>query len=259
MTDFSQQTDKILRVNNLRLAYGDYEVLKGVSFHALRGECLVVMGGSGCGKSTLLKSMVGLLEPLDGEITVDSQNVWSLDVHVQETVLRKFGVLFQGGALWGSMNLLENVSLPLEIYTDLNPSEIEGLARYKLNLVGLSGYSEFYPAQLSGGMKKRAGLARAMALDPDILFLDEPSAGLDPVNSHRLDNLINELKESLGITFVVVTHELASIFDIADYSIFLDGKKKTLVDQGKPADLRENSKFEEVRAFLHRGIPTLEK
>ena len=259
MTDFSQQTDKILRVNNLRLAYGDYEVLKGVSFHALRGECLVVMGGSGCGKSTLLKSMVGLLEPLDGEITVDSQNVWSLDVDVQEAVVRKFGVLFQGGALWGSMNLLENVSLPLEIYTDLNPSEIEGLARYKLNLVGLSGYSEFYPAQLSGGMKKRAGLARAMALDPDILFLDEPSAGLDPVNSHRLDNLINELKESLGITFVVVTHELASIFDIADYSIFLDGKKKTLVDQGKPADLRENSKFEEVRAFLHRGIPALEK
>ena len=259
MTDFSQQTDKILRVNNLRLAYGDYEVLKGVSFHALRGECLVVMGGSGCGKSTLLKSMVGLLEPLDGEITVDSQNIWSLDVDVQEAVLRKFGVLFQGGALWGSMNLLENVSLPLEIYTDLNPSEIEGLARYKLNLVGLSGYSEFYPAQLSGGMKKRAGLARAMALDPDILFLDEPSAGLDPVNSHRLDNLINELKESLGITFVVVTHELASIFDIADYSIFLDGKKKTLVDQGKPADLRENSKFEEVRAFLHRGIPALEK
>ena len=259
MTDFSQQTDKILRVNNLRLAYGDYEVLKGVSFHALRGECLVVMGGSGCGKSTLLKSMVGLLEPLDGEVTVDSQNIWSLDVDVQEAVLRKFGVLFQGGALWGSMNLLENVSLPLEIYTDLNPSEIEGLARYKLNLVGLSGYSEFYPAQLSGGMKKRAGLARAMALDPDILFLDEPSAGLDPINSHRLDNLINELKESLGITFVVVTHELASIFDIADYSIFLDGKKKTLVDQGKPADLRENSKFEEVRAFLHRGIPTLEK
>ena len=259
MTDFSQQTHKILRVNNLRLAYGDYEVLKGVSFHALRGECLVVMGGSGCGKSTLLKSMVGLLEPLDGEVTVDSQNIWSLDVDVQEAVLRKFGVLFQGGALWGSMNLLENVSLPLEIYTDLNPSEIEGLARYKLNLVGLSGYSEFYPAQLSGGMKKRAGLARAMALDPDILFLDEPSAGLDPVNSHRLDNLINELKESLGITFVVVTHELASIFDIADYSIFLDGKKKTLVDQGKPADLRENSKFEEVRAFLHRGIPTLEK
>ena len=193
------------------------------------------------------------------KITVDSQNIWSLDVDVQEAVLRKFGVLFQGGALWGSMNLLENVSLPLEIYTDLNPSEIEGLARYKLNLVGLSGYSEFYPAQLSGGMKKRAGLARAMALDPDILFLDEPSAGLDPVNSHRLDNLINELKESLGITFVVVTHELASIFDIADYSIFLDGKKKTLVDQGKPADLRENSKFEEVRAFLHRGIPALEK
>ena len=259
MTDFSQQTHKILRVNNLQLAYGDYEVLKGVSFHALRGECLVVMGGSGCGKSTLLKSMVGLLEPLDGEVTVDSQNIWSLDVDVQEAVLRKFGVLFQGGALWGSMNLLENVSLPLEIYTNLNPSEIEGLARYKLNLVGLSGYSEFYPAQLSGGMKKRAGLARAMALDPDILFLDEPSAGLDPVNSHRLDNLINELKESLGITFVVVTHELASIFDIADYSIFLDGKKKTLVDQGKPTDLRENSKFEEVRAFLHRGIPALEK
>jgi phospholipid/cholesterol/gamma-HCH transport system ATP-binding protein len=152
---------------------------------------------------------------------------------------------------------LENVSLPLQTYTDLGQSEINDLARYKLNLVGLSGYSDFYPAQLSGGMKKRAGLARAMALDPDILFLDEPSAGLDPLNSHRLDNLINELKESLGITFIVVTHELPSIFDIADDSIFLDGQTKTLLDQGQPNHLRENSEYERVRSFLRRGTPII--
>jgi phospholipid/cholesterol/gamma-HCH transport system ATP-binding protein len=162
-------------------------------------------------------------------------------------------VLFQGGALWGSMNLIENVSLPLKTYTDLKDSEIDDLARYKLNLVGLSGYGDFYPAQLSGGMKKRAGLARAMALDPDILFLDEPSAGLDPINSHRLDNLINELKDSLGITFVVVTHELASIFEIADDSIFLDGKSKTIVACGKPDSLRSSSSIDVVRDFLTRG------
>jgi phospholipid/cholesterol/gamma-HCH transport system ATP-binding protein len=211
------------------------------------------MGSSGCGKSTLLKSMVGLLSPQTGKIFLDEINIWEVESRNISSVLRKYGVLFQGGALWGSMNLIENVSLPLKTYTDLKDSEIDDLARYKLNLVGLSGYGDFYPAQLSGGMKKRAGLARAMALDPDILFLDEPSAGLDPINSHRLDNLINELKDSLGITFVVVTHELASIFEIADDSIFLDGKSKTIVACGKPDSLRSSSSIDVVRDFLTRG------
>jgi phospholipid/cholesterol/gamma-HCH transport system ATP-binding protein len=253
MTQVKQSEHPILKVKDLSLAYGDYQVLKDVSFDAERGKCLVVMGSSGCGKSTLLKSMVGLLSPQTGKIFLDGINIWEVESRNISSVLRKYGVLFQGGALWGSMNLIENVSLPLKTYTDLKDSEIDDLARYKLNLVGLSGYGDFYPAQLSGGMKKRAGLARAMALDPDILFLDEPSAGLDPINSHRLDNLINELKDSLGITFVVVTHELASIFEIADDSIFLDGKSKTIVACGKPDSLRSSSSIDVVRDFLTRG------
>ena len=248
----------ILEVEHLKLSYGDYQVLENVSFSAKKGECLVVMGGSGCGKSTLLKSMIGLLPPNEGKVLVDSVDLWSLKTQEKNSIFRKYGVLFQGGALWGAMNLVENVSLPLEIHTELRSSEIEELARYKLNLVGLSGYGGFYPSQLSGGMKKRAGLARAMALDPDILFLDEPSAGLDPLNSHRLDNLINELKVSLGMTFVVVTHELPSIFDIADNSIFLDGQTKTLLEKGLPSHLRENSKYERVRSFLKRASPVVE-
>jgi len=225
------ETEKtpVLRVENLKLSYGDYEVLNEVSFEVRDGSCLVIMGGSGCGKSTLLKSLVGLLEPAEGEVYFDSRNLWASSMEDREEILRGFGVLFQGGALWSSMNLLENVSLPLETYTDLSESEVARVAEYKLGLVGLSGYEEFYPSQLSGGMKKRAGLARAMALDPKVLFFDEPSAGLDPLSSRRLDDLINELKESLGMTFVVVSHELASIFEIADDSIFLDAKSKTLL------------------------------
>ena len=251
----NQISEPILEVENLKLVYGDYLVLENISFTAKKGECLVVMGASGCGKSTLLKSMIGLLPPAYGKILVDREDLWSVEKEHQSLILKKYGVLFQGGALWGSMNLVENVSLPLQAYTNLPEPEIEDLARYKLNLVGLSGYGDFYPAQLSGGMKKRAGLARAMSLDPDILFLDEPSAGLDPINSHRLDNLINELKDSLGMTFVVVTHELSSIFDIADNSIFLDGQTKTLLDFGPPCNLREHSEHERVRSFLHRGNP----
>ncbi|MDG1324491.1 MAG: ATP-binding cassette domain-containing protein [Opitutales bacterium] len=255
MKEDSLKMTSILEVENLKLAYGEYQVLEKVSFSAKRGKCTVLMGGSGCGKSTLLKSMVGLLEPQEGRVLVDTIDLWAVDQAEKTSILKKYGVLFQGGALWGSMNLVENVSLPLETYTELSEAEINDLARYKLNLVGLSGYGDFYPAQLSGGMKKRAGLARAMALDPDILFLDEPSAGLDPINSHRLDNLINELKVSLGITFIVVTHELPSIFDIADDSIFLDGETKTLLAQGRPSDLRENSEHDRVRSFLRRGTP----
>ena len=251
MTNGSSQSP-VLRVENLDLSYGDYDVLSGVSFEVQDGSCLVVMGGSGCGKSTLLKSLVGLLEPSGGEVFFGSSNLWASSQEDSEAILRGVGVLFQGGALWSSMNLLENVSLPLETYTELSDSEIARVAEYKLGLVGLSGYEEFYPSQLSGGMKKRAGLARAMALDPQVLFFDEPSAGLDPLSSRRLDDLINELKESLGITFVVVSHELASIFEIADDSIFLDAKSKTLLQQGSPAWLLDNSEHDHVRSFLSR-------
>lgn len=252
MADGSSQSP-VLRVENLDLSYGDYDVLSGVSFEVQDGSCLVVMGGSGCGKSTLLKSLVGLIEPTGGEVFFNSSNLWASSPEGRAAILRGFGVLFQGGALWGSMTLLENVSLPLETYTELSASEITRVAEYKLGLVGLSGYEEFYPSQLSGGMKKRAGLARAMALDPKILFFDEPSAGLDPLSARRLDDLINELKESLGITFVVVSHELASIFEIADDSIFLDAKSKTLLQQGSPSWLLDNSEHDHVRSFLSRG------
>lgn len=252
MTNGSSQ-NAILRVENLDLSYGEHKVLSGVSFEVQAGSCLVVMGGSGCGKSTLLKSLVGLLEPAGGEVFFNSSNLWASSPEEKEAIFRSFGVLFQGGALWSSMNLLENVSLPLETYTELSDSEIADVAAYKLGLVGLAGHEEFYPSQLSGGMKKRAGLARAMALDPEILFFDEPSAGLDPLSSRRLDDLINELKESLGITFVVVSHELASIFEIADDSIFLDSKSQTLLQQGSPAWLLDNSEHDHLRSFLSRG------
>lgn len=257
MMDDNLKQEPILVVEKLKLSYGKYLVLQNVSFTAQKGECLVVMGASGCGKSTLLKSMIGLLAPENGEVLVDGLDLWSAGPDQKSFILKKYGVLFQGGALWGAMNLVENISLPLQAYTNLPDREIEDLARYKLNLVGLSGYGDFYPAQLSGGMKKRAGLARAMALDPDVLFLDEPSAGLDPINSHRLDNLINELKDSLGMTFVVVTHELSSIFDIADNSIFLDGETKTLLDYGSPSYLKMHSENEKVQSFLRRGSPII--
>jgi len=251
----SEESDQptVLRVEKLDLAYGDFEVLRDVSFEVRDGSCLVVMGGSGCGKSTLLKSLIGLLAPASGRIFFHSDDLWAADSKKRLDILRSLGVLFQGGALWSSMNLLENVSLPLETYTDLSDTEISQIAEYKLSLVGLSGYEEFYPSQLSGGMRKRAGLARAMALDPQVLFFDEPSAGLDPLTSRRLDDLINELKESLGMTFVVVSHELASIFEIADDTVFLDAKSKTLLDRGNPAWLAENSEHNHVREFLNRG------
>ena len=243
----------VLRVENLDLAYADYEVLKDVTFEVADGTCLVVMGGSGCGKSTLLKALIGLLPPRKGNILIRSDDLWSSGFEKRAEILRRFGVLFQGGALWSSMTLLENVMLPLETYTDLPESEVSQVAEYKLSLVGLAGFEKFYPSQLSGGMKKRAGLARAMALDPDILFFDEPSAGLDPLTSRKLDDLINELKESLGITFVVVSHELSSIYEIADDSIFLDSNTKSLLERGDPAWLAENSVHEHVRSFMKRA------
>lgn len=249
----SSSMDSIISVEGLYLSYGELAVLEDVSFKVRKGTCLVVMGGSGCGKSTLLKSMVGLLEPKKGEISINGKQLWNKTSNANE-ILREFGVLFQGGALWSSMTIHENVALPLETHTDLGAEDIREIVRYKLGLVGLSGFEDFYPSQLSGGMKKRAGLARALSLDPKILFFDEPSAGLDPITSRKLDDLITELKESLGMTFVVVSHELASIFDIADDAIFLDAKTKTLIDQGLPDFLLENSKYQQVIDFLRRRV-----
>tara|TARA_B100000959_G_C14815275_1_gene555575 strand:+ start:21 stop:674 length:654 start_codon:yes stop_codon:yes gene_type:complete len=210
------------------------------------------MGQSGCGKSTLLKSLIGLLEPVSGSVYYGENDFWASDQLERENLMRRVGILYQSGALWSSMSLLENVSLPLETYTDLSDAEVREVAEYKLSLVGLSSFGDFRPAQLSGGMRKRGGLARAMTLDPDILFFDEPSAGLDPITSRRLDDLILELKESLGITFIVITHELPSIFAIADESIFLDAETKTLLARGHPTDLRDSCPELKVRRFLRR-------
>lgn len=241
-----------ITVQKLSVSYGDYEVLRGVGFTVGAGEVMVVMGGSGCGKSTLMKAMVGLLEPVVGSVWYGRSNFTEADFADRGGIMRQFGVLFQGGALWTSMTLRENVSLPLELYTNMNPREIIDLANFKLSLVGLSDFGDFMPSELSGGMRKRAGLARAMALDPEILFLDEPSAGLDPINSRRLDDLILELKESLGATFVVVTHELPSIFAIADNSVFLDAETKGVGATGPPRRLLEDGE-EKVRRFLSRA------
>jgi phospholipid/cholesterol/gamma-HCH transport system ATP-binding protein len=241
-----------LKVTDLELRYGNRTILKNISLEVEEGSCLVVMGASGCGKSTLLKALTGLLRPASGQVVFQNGELWNRGVLPNETILSNFGVLFQGGALWSSMNLLENISLPLQTFSNLSVTEIEAMASYKLNLVGLSGCEYLYPSELSGGMQKRAGLARALAMDPSILFLDEPSAGLDPVTSKQLDDLIIELKNSLGITFVVVTHELDSIFSIADDSVFLSNHSQTILERGNPNQLRKMSSFAEVTKFLSR-------
>jgi phospholipid/cholesterol/gamma-HCH transport system ATP-binding protein len=241
-----------LSVSDLSLAYGSFQVLENVAFDVRQGSCTIIMGGSGCGKSTLLKSLIGLLKPSRGKITLEGKDLWHVRNSQRQNLLRRCGVLFQGGALWSSLNIIENLSLPLQTHTKLDEKEIRELALYKLSLVGLSGFEQFYPSEISGGMRKRAGIARAMILDPSVVFLDEPSAGLDPVNSKRLDDLINELKQSLGVTFVVVTHELASIFEIGDHSVFLDAKSKSVIAQGSPKFLLQNCENLDVQSFLKR-------
>jgi phospholipid/cholesterol/gamma-HCH transport system ATP-binding protein len=245
-------TDQI-SVRDLTMAYGDFVVMKDISFDVSPGDVFVIMGGSGCGKSTLMRHLLGMLEPAGGEIWYDGESFTKAPPEVRERQLRRFGVLFQGGALWSSMTLAENIALPLEEYTDLSAEDIRNVVSLKLSLVGLRGFEDFYPAAISGGMRKRAGLARAMALDPEILFVDEPSAGLDPISSHRLDELILELRDNLGTTFVVVTHELASIFAIATNAIFLDADSRTATALGRPAELRDHSEDPAVRSFLRRG------
>lgn len=242
-----------ITVTDLTMAFGNFVVQRDLHFTVSRGEIFIIMGGSGCGKSTLLRHMIGLKAPAQGDVLYDGQSFWKADPESRTRMLRRFGVLYQRGALWSSMTLAENVGLPLREYTDLRPNQIRDIATFKLKLVGLAGFEDYYPSEISGGMQKRAGLARAIALDPDILFLDEPSAGLDPISSRLLDDLILELRETLGATVVVVTHELASIFTIADNSVFLDADTKTMLAVGPPKTLRETSPEPKIRAFLTRG------
>jgi phospholipid/cholesterol/gamma-HCH transport system ATP-binding protein len=255
MSEGGAKTEREARieVRQLDMAYGARIIQHDLTFTVQRGDIFIIMGGSGSGKSTLLRHMIGLLEPARGQVLYDGQSFWGAEAAERERMTRRFGVLYQSGALWSSMTLAENVSLPLEQYTDLSSGEIRDLVTLKLALVGLAGFEEFYPAEISGGMRKRAGLARAMALDPDILFFDEPSAGLDPISARLLDDLILELRDSLGATVVVVTHELASIFAIGTNSVFLDAETKTMLTTGSPKTLLEESPIPAVRRFLTRG------
>lgn len=240
-------------VKNLTMAYGEKLIQRDLNFTINRGDIFVIMGGSGCGKSTLLRHLVGLQSPAKGQVFYGDISFWEADPEEQDRIMRRFGVLYQKGALWSSMTLAENVALPLEEYTRLTPREIREIVSLKLALVGLAGFNDYYPSEISGGMIKRAGLARAMALDPEILFFDEPSAGLDPISSHLLDKLILELRASLGATVVVVTHELPSIFAIANNSVFLDAETKTMIAEGDPKKLLAESKNPKIIEFLTRG------
>jgi len=235
------------------MAYGDFVIQHDLNFTVRRGDIFIIMGGSGCGKSTLLRHLIGLKPPAKGQVYFDGLSFWESGPEQQESLKRSFGMLFQGGALWSSLTLAENVALPLGEYTGLSPAEINEIVSLKLALVGLAGFEEFYPSEISGGMQKRAALARAMALDPAILFFDEPSAGLDPISSRRLDDLILELRESLGATIVVVTHELASIFTIGNNSVFLDPESRTMIAGGDPNILRTECTDPRVHSFLNRG------
>jgi len=242
-----------IEIQNLTMAYGSRVVMRDITARINQGSVFVIMGNSGSGKSTLLRHLIGLQCPAQGDVLYDGKSFWGMDDESRKVQLRKYGVLFQSGALWSSMTLAENVGLPLIEYTDWSAADRADIVGLKLALVGLSGFEDYYPAEISGGMRKRAGLARAMALDPEILFFDEPSAGLDPITSQNLDKLILELRDSLGATIVVVTHELASIFMIADDSIFLDADTKTMRVQGNPNDLLNHSTDAKLRAFLTRG------
>ncbi|MGC6423996.1 MAG: ABC transporter ATP-binding protein [Lentimonas sp.] len=247
------ENDTIITVEKLTMSYGNYLVMEELDFTVRRGEVKVIMGGSGCGKSTLLKHLIGLERATKGTIRYGDQ-LFDPDSETSEAIRRRFGVLYQSGALWSSMTVAENVGLPLEEYTDLKPNEIREIVEFKLSLVGLAGFGERYPSELSGGMRKRAGLARAIALDPEILFFDEPSAGLDPLSSRRLDDLILELRDALGATVVVVSHELASIFAIADRALFLDvASKRAICDECPQKIVDDPQANSTVRKFLMRG------
>lgn len=249
----STEANGHIAVRGLTMAYGDFVIQRDLDFTVRRGDVFIVMGGSGCGKSTLLRHLIGLQAPAAGDVLYSGRSLWRADADERERILRQVGVLYQSGGLWSSMTLAENVALPLNEFTDLGAAEIEETVSYKLALVGLSGFEDYYPAEISGGMQKRAGLARAMALDPDILFFDEPSAGLDPISARLLDDLIQHLSASLGSTIVVVTHELASIFAIGTNSVFLDAESRTMLATGNPNRLLAESDDPRIIRFLTRG------
>ncbi len=253
MENHANQTKASIEVRDLTMAYGSFVIQRDLSFTVNSGDIFIVMGGSGCGKSTLLRHLVGLKEPAKGKVFYDNVSFWDSEPDGKKAIMRRFGILYQSGALWSSMTLAENVALPLGEYTRLSPSQIKELVSLKLSLVGLAGFEDFYPSEISGRMRKRAGLARTMALDPDILFFDEPSAGLDPISARRLDELILELRDSLGATVVVVTHELASIFAIGNNSVFLDAETRTMIAVGDPNKLLAESNDPKIRSFLTRG------
>jgi len=242
-----------IRVDNLTMAYGDFLIQRDLNFTIDRGDVFIIMGGSGCGKSTLLKHLIGLQRPAQGEVFYGDVNFWQQDEAGQARIMRRIGVLYQSGALFSSLTLAQNIALPIGEFTALSAAETRDIVSYKLALVGLAGFEDYYPSEISGGMQKRAGLARAMALDPEILFFDEPSAGLDPVSARLLDDLIISLRDTLGTTIVVVTHELASIFAIGNNSVFLDPDTKTMLATGSPKSLLEHSKDPKIIQFLTRG------
>ncbi|HSP43594.1 MAG TPA: ATP-binding cassette domain-containing protein [Luteolibacter sp.] len=243
----------IITVRGLTMAYGAFVVMRDLDFEVMEKDIFVIMGGSGCGKSTLLRHLIGLNEPAAGKICYGEEDFTAATPDDRKRMIRRFGVMYQSGALWSSLTLAENIAMPIEEHTNLKPRAVRELVSYKLALVWPSGYEDYYPAQISGGMNKRAGIARAMALDPDILFLDEPGAGLDPLSSRRLDDLILRLRDALGSTVVIVTHELESIFAIADRAIFLDTATRSQGAVGNPKQLRDHSDNATVRDFLNRG------
>jgi phospholipid/cholesterol/gamma-HCH transport system ATP-binding protein len=251
--DLTESVQPEIEVRGLTMAFGSRVIMRDLSFVVSQREIFIVMGTSGCGKSTLLRHLVGLQEPAAGEIFFRGVGFTQADSETRENIMRRFGVLYQSSALWSSMTLAENIGLPLAQFTDLSPSEIREIASLKLALVGLSGFEDYYPNEISGGMQKRAGMARAIALDPEILFFDEPTAGLDPMAARMLDDLTLELRESLGATIVVVTHELASIFAIGDNCIFLDSETRSIGARGHPKDLLSQTDNPRVREFLTRG------
>src|SRR5689334_3790823 len=242
-----------ITVKDLTMAFGSFVLMRDLNFAINRGDVFIIMGGSGCGKSTLLRHLIGLIEPARGNIFYGDENFTKAEPAQRQELVRRMGVLFQTGGLWSSMTLAENIGMLLEEYTDLRAAEIREVASLKLALVGLKGFEDYYPSQISGGMQKRAGLARAMALDPEVLFFDEPSAGLDPISSRLLDELILEFRDRLGATVVVVTHELASIFTIGNNSVFLDPDAKTMTASGDPKGLLDHCTDPKVQAFLRRG------
>ncbi len=245
-------------VRGLTMGYGNVVLMRDLAFSVNRGDVFAIMGGSGCGKSTLMRILMGLKAPIAGSVHYGKIDFWSLMETERQGMLCRFGVLYQSGALWSSMTLAENVGLPLELYTNHGPAAIRDMVRFKLSLVGLSGFEDYYPSEISGGMRKRAGLARAIALDPDVLFFDEPSAGLDPVSAKNLDDLILTINQSLGATILIVTHELPSIFAIANNAVFLDTQTRTAAATGSPQQMLDTASNPAVIRFLTRGASTVD-